>query len=201
MDHFSDISDFGHVFIPEHFQVFVDGSLSITHGLLKFGGVNTEEVIFQPAFLADFPVVNGGPKLIEGGELLDHLLDVIVVGLFVVRELLVLVVLLGLVAGSRQFVMQSTGLDCNLDVVVKVKVLVKGRHFVLDFSDLGIKLILVLLHDVDELVFLFVEIVALLLDLLVSVTWGAEQAPLSVKVFLLSKLVLELVEDAIHFHS
>jgi len=71
----------------------------------------------------------------------------------------------------------------------------------LNFSDFGIKLILVLLHNVDKLVFLFVEIVALLLDLLVSVTWGSKQAPLSVKVFLLSKLVLEFVEDAVHFHS
>ena len=79
--------------------------------------------------------------------------------------------------------------------------LIKGRNLVLQLDNLCFKLVLVLLHDVDELVFFFVEVVALFTNLLVGVTWGAKETPLAVKVLFLAKLVLELFEDAVDLHS
>ncbi len=79
--------------------------------------------------------------------------------------------------------------------------LVKCIDLILHFLCFSIKLILVLFHDVDKLVLLFVEIVALLLDFLHGVTWRAEESPLSVIVFVLAELVEELFEDVIDLHT
>ena len=79
--------------------------------------------------------------------------------------------------------------------------LIKGHNLILQLDNFCFKLILVLLHDVDELVFLLVEVVALFTNLLVGVTWGAKETPLAVKVLFLAKLVLELFEDAVDLHS
>lgn len=97
--------------------------------------------------------------------------------------------------------MQGSSLSCYVRVRVEVKVLIECRHLVPELDNLCLELILVLLHDVDELVFFFVEVVALFTNLLVGVAWGAKETPLAVKVLFLGKLVLELFEDAVDLHS
>ena len=57
------------------------------------------------------------------------------------------------------------------------------------------------MHDVHELVLLLVQVVTLLRDLLLCVSWGAGKAPLAIEVLVISELELELLQDAIDFHA
>ena len=147
------------------------------------------------------PVVNGSPEVVEWRELLEHLLDIFVRCLLETGQVLILVVLLGLVSGCSEFLVEGSSFGCHVNVRVKFNVLIEGCNLIRELDNLGLELVLVLLHDVYELVLLLVEVVALLGNLLIGVTWRPKETPLSVEVFVLSELELELFEDAIDFHA
>jgi len=147
------------------------------------------------------PVIDCRPQFVVWIELSNHFFDVLVGGFFQLCELLVLVVLLCLVSRSYKLIIQGTSLRRRVHVVIKVEELLKSSDFILEFIVLSFELNLVLLHDIDEFSLLLLQVVALLRDLLDSVSWGAKQTPLSIEVFVLRKLELELLEDAVHLHA
>ena len=66
--------------------------------------------------------------------------------------------------------MQGTCLCGNVLEGSEVVVSFEVANLVLELDNLGLKLILVLLHDVDELITLLVKVVTLLANLVVSIT-------------------------------
>ena len=195
------LDDLVHVFVAEEFEVLVDEALGIADGLLKHGRVDRQEVVIQPGRHVRLPVVDRGPQIVEGAELAEHLLDVLIRGLLDVGQTLILVVLFSLVGRRGHLLVQSSGLSGNFFIAVEFDVLVEGSDLVVEFRNLRLELGLVRLHEANELVLLSVEDLSLLLNLLEGVSWGAEEAPLSIKVVLLAELELEFFQDPVDLHS
>ena len=201
LDLFGNSRDLGEVLVAEALQVLVDKTARFVDSLLENGWVNAQEVVIEPALHVHLPVVDGGPQLVVGSELLQHFLDVLIGSLFEQRQVFVLVVLLSLVCGRHELFVQGTCLRGNVLEGSEVIVSFEVANLVLELDNLGLKLILVLLHDVDELITLLVKVVTLLANLVVSITRRAKQTPLAVEVFRVLKLVLEAIEDLVHLHA
>ena len=67
--------------------------------------------------------------------------------------------------------MEGSSLGSNLIVVIEINILIESLYFLFNLANLLIEILLFSNHHIDELVLLFVQVIALLLNLLKSVTW------------------------------
>ena len=97
--------------------------------------------------------------------------------------------------------MKGPSLGSDLIVALELSVLIEGLDFALDITDHLVEILLLSDHDIDEFVLLFVQVIALLLDLFEGVTWGAGETPLPIEVLVFGELELELLENAVDLHA
>jgi len=129
------------------------------------------------------PLVGGGPQVVEGLVVFDHLVDVFVRGFFVASKGFTVVEDFGRLVGLLEGLPNLLSFLGNFLELIHVSVLGEADDSLVNLDDFVVELGLLLLHLVDHLVLFFLELVTLHLHHFVSLTGGAVQFPLTLVFF------------------